>query len=262
MDGTLLQSNCRISETNVNVIKESDIPFTLVSARSPMEMTDVIDKLELTEPQIAFNGGLIFQKIENDLKIIKEDAIENASVKKILAEVKDSFPKVSCSFYDLDKWYVEKIDRGVKYEAELGGQTPNLTNFVSLLKQESTKIYKIMLICFDKDEMKTLVERMEQLNKGDMSVNQSSAEYLEITSPLAQKSRGIRYIQKLENLEKLEMAAFGDGYNDLSMFETVGTPIVMDNALPGVKDYGKHITKDNNHDGVAFGIKEYLKPNQ
>mgnify|MGYP002595360297 FL=1 len=55
------------------------------------------------------------------------------------------------------------------------------------------------------------------------------------------------------------MAAFGDGFNDLSMLEMVGTPVVMDNALEGVKEYGKYITKNNDEDGVAYGIKMFLQ---
>lgn len=259
MDGTLLQSNCKISENNVRIIKESQIPFTLVSARSPMEMTETIDKLALTEPQIAFNGGLIFQKTHQGVKVLREDAIGTNEVIQVLDEVKKNFPEVSYSLYDLQHWYIEKMDWGIKYEQELGGQVPQRIDFVSLLKQSTTKIYKIMLISFSEVEMKTLVEKLEQFNQGDLSVNQSSENYLEITSQLAQKSRGVRYIQNLEGLNTQDMAAFGDGYNDLSMLKMVGTPIVMDNALPGVKNHARYVTKDNDSDGVAFGIEKYLK---
>lgn len=258
MDGTLLKSDCKLSENNVKVIRESQIPFTLVSARSPMEMTEAIERLGLTEPQIAFNGGLIFQQMDQDLKILKDEPIDLEIVKQVLDVLKTEFPNVSLSLYDLNNWYVEKMDKGVKYEAQVGGQTPKMTKFVSLLKQTDIKIYKIMLISFDLVEMKRLNERMEQLQPDKLSSKQSADNYLEITNNKAQKSRGIDYIQKLENLQKEDMAAFGDGYNDLSMFEMVGTPIVMDNALEGVKEYGKYITKNNDLDGVAYGIQKFL----
>ena len=258
MDGTLLKSDCKISENNVQTIKESQIPFTLVSARSPMEMTEFIDKLDLTEPQIGFNGGLIFQKEEQGLKIISEHTLNVATIKKVVRLVDEHFPKVSRSFYNIDTWYVDKFDKGVKYEQEMGGQIPTLVDYVSLLKQPDIKIFKIMLLSFDAIEMKQLIEKLESINSGDMSIKQSGEYYLEITSHLAQKSRGIKYIQDLEKLLKKDMAAFGDGLNDLSMLEMVGTPVVMDNALDGVKEYGKYITKNNDEDGVAYGIKKYL----
>ncbi|MFH5811736.1 HAD family hydrolase [Companilactobacillus sp. FL22-1] len=259
MDGTLLQSNCKISENNVKVIKESQIPFTLVSARSPMEMVETIDKLELTEPQIAFNGGLIFQPLDQGLKVLQKSTIDLANLEQVLLTLQKEFPDVSCSLYDRDHWLVEKIDQGVEYEAKVGGYHPTLTNFVSLLKQPDLEIYKIMLISFDLTEMKALNEKLSGLNPDCLSVTQSAENYLEITSHAAKKSIGIKYIQDLEKLRKSEMAAFGDGYNDLVMLQQVGTPIVMDNALPGVKDYAKYITRDNDTDGVAYGIQQYLQ---
>ena len=258
MDGTLLQSNCKISENNVQVIKDSQIPFTLVSARSPREMIETIGKLDLQEPQIAFNGGLIFQQTAQGKKILQSEPIAVDGIKQVLTILKQEFPDVSCSLYDLDNWYVEKIDKGIEYEASACDFEPIVTDFVSLLKQDDLKIFKIMLISFDLQEMKAMNEKLAYLNSGDVTVTQSAENYLEITHRLAQKSRGIKYIQDLENLDKDDMAAFGDGYNDLVMLKQVGTPIVMDNALPGVKDYAKFITKDNDHDGVAFGIQKYL----
>lgn len=257
MDGTLLQSDGKISENNVRVIKESQIPFTLVSARSPQEMTEVIAALDLTEPQIAFNGALIFQETANGRKYLKSDQMAVADVTKIVEIVQQEFPLVSCSFYDWDTWCVEKIDAGIEMEIKFGGQTPTMVDYVSLLKQPDLKILKIMLICQDLQEMPRLVARLKGLNL-NLAINQSSEDYLEITSVTAEKSRGVEYVKELETLEKADLAAFGDGFNDVAMLQEVGCPIVMANALPGVKKYGRYLTKDNDHDGVAYGISTFL----
>lgn len=95
----------------------------------------------------------------------------------------------------------------------------------------------------------------------NVSIKQTGLNYLEITNVKAKKSRGIKYIQDLENISKDEMAAFGDGHNDLPMFASVGTPIVMENALDEIKAYGKFITQTNDENGVAFGIEKYLEVN-
>lgn len=257
MDGTLLQSNGKISANNIEIIKKSKIPFTLVSARSPKEMFEVIDLLALSEPQIAFNGGLIFQLQDGKVKALKEDTIVNDSVARIVELCKKEFPSVSCSFYGQDTWYIDRMDSGIEMEKRIGGQTPKMVDFVTLLKQAATKIYKIMFITMDLQKMKPLIARLKELGE-NVSINQSGQRYLEITSQNAEKSEGIGYIKKLENLDKEEMAAFGDGFNDVSMLKSVGVPIVMDNALEGVHNYGKYITKDNDHDGVGHGIQKYL----
>lgn len=61
LDGTLLDSNGNLAPKNIQLIQSSDLPFTLISGHSPVEMKPVIDALGLVDPQIAFNGGLIFQ---------------------------------------------------------------------------------------------------------------------------------------------------------------------------------------------------------
>lgn len=258
MDGTLLDDECRISEKNISVIKQSQIPFTLVSARSPVQMSEIVDALGLDEPQIAFNGGVIFQETQNGRQILQENIVPLEDIRHIWQVLVNDLGSVNLSLFGANDWYVEKMDKYVEKEAKYGGQAPTMVDFVSLLKQPNLKIYKIMMITPDVSEMKTLNEKVSQLHPQGLNVLQSSETYLEITNQKAQKSLGVQYIQQLEHLEQSDMAAFGDGYNDVSMLEEVGTPIVMENALPGVKDYGKYLTLDNNHDGVAYGIEKYL----
>ncbi|KRN99873.1 Cof-like hydrolase family protein [Companilactobacillus kimchiensis] len=258
MDGTLLNSTGHVSFNNIQGIKKSGIPFTLVSARAPMEMAETIEKLNLIDPQIAFNGGLIFQWVQKGLKVLRSDPLDLTDIKAIVQLVKKDFPNVSCSCYDLNNWYDEKVDRGIRYESKMTGQCPRLIDYTKLLVADNS-FYKIMLITFDPNEIERLNQKLIDLKLAGISIKQSGNEYLEITSRKAQKSKGIHYIQNLEKLAIEEMAAFGDGHNDLPMLKSVGTPIVMGNALQEIKPHGKFITKTNDNDGVIFGIENYLK---
>lgn len=260
MDGTLLNSKGQISENNVKGIRGSGIPFTLVSARAPMEMAETIAKLKLTDPQIGFNGGLIFQNSSQGIKIIKDEPLALSDVKKLIQVVKTQFPKISCSCYDLHNWYSEKIDAGTKFETSVTKKLPKLVDYQNLFVKQD-RFYKVMLITFDLDEMDQLIAVLNKLNLPNVSIKRSGDNYLEITSHKAQKSSGIKYIQELKKLARAEMAAFGDGHNDLPMLKAVGTPIVMKNAMEDIKNYGKYITKTNDEDGVSFGITKYLDVN-
>lgn len=257
MDGTLLNSTGHVSSTNVKGIRNSGIPFTLVSARAPMEMAETIDKLHLVDPQIAFNGGLIFQKLQRGVKVLRNDPLSIDSMKKVFQMAKTNFPNVSTSCYDLNNWYAEKVDYGVELESKMTGVVPKIVAYSDLLTDDKI-FYKLMLITSDETELTHLVQMVNELDLPDISAKQSGKIYLEITSRHAQKSKGIKYIQHLEKLAVEEMAAFGDGHNDLPMFQSVGTPIVMDNALKDIKVHGKFITKTNDADGVSFGIRKYL----
>jgi hydroxymethylpyrimidine pyrophosphatase-like HAD family hydrolase len=49
--------------------------------------------------------------------------------------------------------------------------------------------------------------------------------------------------------------AVGDNLNDLPMLEYAGTPVLMGNALPELKDRGWMVTGTNDEAGVAEAIE-------
>ncbi|MFD1419296.1 HAD family hydrolase [Companilactobacillus keshanensis] len=258
MDNTLLNASGVVSDGNIKAIKESKIPFTLVSARAPMEMQDTIEKLNLTSAQIAFNGGLIFKSNNGSIEKISEHHLSLDAVKKIIEQIRIKFPDISISCYDTNNWYSEKIDFGIEYESKITSIDPTIVNFKELFQNANINFFKIMLITPTEKEVAILHKFITDLKISDITVQQSGNNYLEITNREAQKSHGIKYVQELNNLKKSDLAAFGDGHNDIPMLKMVETPIIMENAVDEVKQYSNLITKSNIEDGVAFGIKKYL----
>ena len=262
MDGTLLNSQGQLSDSNAKLIRESQIPMTLVSARAPMEMRAAIDKLGLTGPQVGFNGGLIYEIKDGTIHPLHVNSLHQETASQLIQTVRQHFPTVSLSYYDLTHWYCDTIDEGIRYEYQLTGCAPTLIHDPAAFLQAPLNTFKIMLICFEEESMQALEKHLISLGLSDISIQRSGAFYLEITSHQAKKSQGIAYILKKEGLHAHETAAFGDGHNDLPMLEMVGHPIVMKNAFDEVKAVARHITKTNDEDGVGYGIKKYLKKKQ
>ena len=52
--------------------------------------------------------------------------------------------------------------------------------------------------------------------------------------------------------------AIGDSGNDLTMIEAAGLGVAMGNATEDVRAAADVITADNNHDGVAQAIEDYV----
>ena len=52
--------------------------------------------------------------------------------------------------------------------------------------------------------------------------------------------------------------AFGDGYNDKSMMETVGFSIAMANAVDEIKAIADYVTTSNDDDGIAVAVEKLL----
>lgn len=257
MDGTLLDSRGQLSTTNARLIKEATLPLTLISARAPMEMKEVIDQLGLQGPQIAFNGGLVYQYDSSGLTVFYQQTLEDTEATRLIGFINQHYPHLSQSYYDLNHWYTYKMDAGIDYESQLTGQKPTLIGEEQFVKPAS-QIFKIMLVTFDAREMRTVKAELEGLNILNIVIQQSGDYYLEITHRFARKSVGIDYVIRKEGLSASELVAFGDGENDLPMFEKVGLAVAMANASDHVKEKAQMLTESNDEDGVGKALHRLL----
>lgn len=259
MDGTLLNSAGVVSANNIVGIKDSGLKATLVSARAPIEMAAAITQLGLTAPQIAFNGGMIFQpQVNGTNKIMEAYPIKSQTSFQLISWLNQHYPDVCLSYYTKDRWITDKINSGIEIEMKLTGLKPSLTAQRTLNSDAQNGIFKVMLIILDKNVLLKVQAELLALGLEGITIQQSGTSYLEITSQDATKAQGLAYIMHEQNLLKDQTAAFGDGHNDLPMLTAVGTPIVMGNALEVIKTAGKFITKTNDEDGVAYGIKNFI----
>ena len=55
-----------------------------------------------------------------------------------------------------------------------------------------------------------------------------------------------------------DVIAIGDSYNDLSMIKSAGLGVAMANSVDEVLKSADYITLDNEHDGVAKVIDEFI----
>ncbi|MGL4666080.1 MAG: HAD hydrolase family protein [Clostridium butyricum] len=53
------------------------------------------------------------------------------------------------------------------------------------------------------------------------------------------------------------MVVFGDGINDIGMFNYVKNSIAMGNSCQEIKDIASFITKKSNEDGIEYACKYF-----
>lgn len=259
MDGTVLNSKGEISEVNISTIKESKLPFTLVSARSPQKMRNIINALGIDGVHVSFNGAIIFEKKNNNITVLHREPIDFLVAKKLVLDIRNRFPNTGISLYDEVNWNTDKITDGIIGEYNVVKVEVNIVDFNEYFKDEKD-VFKVSFIEHNKEVFGEIADYVEKIYSDEqLTIQRSLSGYLEITHKNAKKSKGIEYISELEKLNKNELAAFGDGQNDIPMFETVGYSIVMDNATDDVKKYANYVTKSNNEDGVAYAIENFVK---
>ena len=80
---------------------------------------------------------------------------------------------------------------------------------------------------------------------------------VDVTSPDATKGRALAWRAAQLGLKPAEVMAVGDNYNDLEMLEFAGHPVVMANAVDGLKSKGWPITGHQDAAGLAQAIRAF-----
>ena len=74
----------------------------------------------------------------------------------------------------------------------------------------------------------------------------------------AKKAKALAHIAGLWGIDKSNIAAFGDDFNDMDMLTFAGAGVAMGNALDEVKAAADFITLSNEDDGVADWINKNI----
>jgi hypothetical protein len=82
--------------------------------------------------------------------------------------------------------------------------------------------------------------------------------FLEFISNTAGKGTALEEIGKIFNIDKSEMIAVGDSYNDVCMLKYAGFGVAVENAPDDIKELCDYVTLSNNDNGVAAVIEKYI----
>lgn len=93
---------------------------------------------------------------------------------------------------------------------------------------------------------------------GQLSIYRSAPFYLEVMATGIDKARSMERLAKHMKIDREQIIAFGDGYNDLTMIEYAGVGIAMGNAVEELKKKADGITASNDEDGIALALEEYF----
>lgn len=99
--------------------------------------------------------------------------------------------------------------------------------------------------------MENLAQRVKAVTSGHEAVD--------LIDPSVGKEAGLTFLMKRWQLEKDQIAVFGDNLNDLGMFELVNYSFAMGNSREELKDVAYKIIGTNNQHAVLDQIDVLLE---
>lgn len=260
LDGTLLRSDEKTSEYTNNVINsltERGMFFSYATARSLITAKKATSGINAKIPLIVYNGAFVIDNLSDDILIenyfddgvnlVLEDLFANKVYPIVYAYI-DGKEKFS--------FVPELCSRGTNkfLESRKGDIRTNAVEEINDLR--SGKIFYITCI----DEAEKLEPLYKKYKDSYHCVYQTDIytkeQWLEIMPLNASKARAVKQLQSLLKCEKL--VVFGDGKNDIDMFELADESYAVENAHEDLKRIATSIIASNDEDGVAKWLDEKI----
>ncbi len=258
LDGTLLRSNETLSKftiDTINTLISKGMLFSYATARSLVTAKKVTCGLNARFPLIVYNGAFIMDNVTEEILAANyfEDNIAN-----VFAELfaNDIYPIVYAYINGVEKFSFiqEKCTVGMQkfLQSRKGDKRINTV----ATPEELIKGNLFYITCIDTPEKlepfyKKYKDKYHAVYQRDIYTGE---QWLEIMPKKASKSNAVKELKKMLKCEK--MVVFGDGKNDIDMFEMSDEAYAVENADEELKLIATNIIESNNNDGVAKWLQE------
>lgn len=253
LDGTLLRSNETTSEyTNqvINSLVDKGMIFSYATARSLITAKKVTKGIDVKIPLIVYNGAFVMDNVTEEILIAN---YFDESVQSVLEDLfRNGVYPIVYSFMDGREKFTfvpERCTQGMKkfLESRKGDIRTNEVHSLSELKEGNI----FYIVCIDEPEkLKPLYDKYKDkyhcVYQTDIYTKE---QWLEIIPQEASKSNAIKQLQTMLDTEKL--IVFGDGKNDIDMFQMADESYAVANAHEELKKYATGVIASNDEDGVA-----------
>ena len=258
IDGTLLDDDKNLLPQVVESLKketEKGVKIALISGRMPAG-TDLIEKELGIQCVKACNAGSYIMMGDT---CISSRTLQPKTMRIIYNEIakKNHLP---LWIFREEKWFVTDIDKQVKKEIEIIRYEPEVIDaeaMASKWEKEGIGPNKL-LIAAESDKIPGLYKEIEALGLSDIDQASSSDIYIEIFPNGVDKGEALRAICRKLDINRNEVAAFGDHQLDIPLIEAAGIGIAMGNAIPELKEKADFVTKTNNEAGISYALEHYL----
>lgn len=252
IDGTLLNTEHRITEKTryaIQELKKKEIPFVIVSARSPSGIYPILEDCGCNCPIIAYSGGLI---LNEKREILFHKGMHKDLVKRMICFMEEEHFDLSYCIFSIDDWVVkDRTDPRIREEERIVRAQSREGTIDSI---QDHQINKILCICNPK-QIGEIEQKLKQAFP-ECSIAKSSDYLLEIMESGITKATAVHQLCQLWGYDVKETIAFGDNYNDVEMLKEVGTGWLMGNAPKELKQEFQNITEDNDHDGIYYALMQ------
>ncbi len=255
IDDTLVNNHQEISTFTKNIINQNQTNTIFYVATGRMFISAKVIADEINANVVASNGG-IFQKGSQLVSFhLGKQNLEN------IYHVLEEYSLSAFFFSSHQVFYNQSLPKYFKHSTNNRIASPNPNDYIkidlpSLLQHSDEIINGIIIEDTNTDILDTAKEKLKDIT--DLNISSSFKNNIELIPEHVSKATAIKQIQKEYHVAPEHTFTFGDGENDIEMFNTSEYSVAMANANDLVKSHANFVTDSYLNDGVAKFLQKYL----
>jgi len=257
MDGTLLNDDSIMTDRNKNAINkavDAGVLFVTATGRPFRNTRFVCDALNKDMPFIVLNGAEVF--MGKSEKLLFERFLDYDLAMEVF-ELGQTRGAAQIVWTGPHLWTNRECDETLKYKCRTKSEEMSIVTDLSTIRDKVTGISKILWVD-DPENVKVLSDEMNPYFGDKLTCASSLPHLLEFIGNNSGKGAALADVGKLYNIDKSEMIAVGDAYNDVCMIKYAGLGVAVDNAPDDIKAVSDYVTVSNNDDAIADIIEKFV----
>ena len=267
VDGTLLDGTHRLrSEVKkaVNRLAASGVKVVLATARGPQAVVEIVQQFDFVPSLICFSGGWIGELDSTSMgpANVRLDQRLQADIARSIVSLAIN-QGVEPNVFTPDSWRVRKLTDEIAEEIRIVNLQPLVSDELLGGDIEPSKIMLISRLDIADTALPSIERSIQSLSTVAVStITYSKRNYLEILPAGVNKAKAVAALSQFLGVNLSEVAAVGDGLNDLEMLSEAGFAIAMGNASDRLKAAADLVVRSNDEAGVTQAVEEILTRNR
>lgn len=266
IDGTLLDSKAQVSQANLDALRrahEAGIETVLVTGRRHRFALPIAEQLGFDLWIISSNGA-VTRSTKGEAW--HRDLMPQATAEKLCRHMRD-FRNYSVITFDREGTgaiVCENHDHLYGVIQRWMEKNAPWIEYVSPIEKSLIEDPIQVMFCGPVELMQRAQERLAGCDfAADITVLRTQYDHRDLTivdilNAGCSKGHALERWATHRGLNRSQVMAIGDNYNDIEMLTFAGHPVIMGNASDELKQNGWTITLHNDESGVAAAVEQIL----
>lgn len=265
LDDTLLDGSLNISQRNKSAIQAASklgVIFTIATGRlfhTSLPFACQLGIADIDWPMINAHGAVTTNMRSG--RILFQHSLSNSLTMAMIKDIEKMGFEVNL-FADSSLYVEKENDYTCFYQSMDKCEVNVVGQLLPFLEKNSVPPIKITIINWDKKLLDDLEYFLITKYGSEIQAVQSREYYLEITDKRATKGQALEQVALCFSINRDQIIAIGDSFNDIDMIKYAGLGVAVANAPDYVQKAADLVTASNLEDGVAGVIEEYVLNNK